>query len=34
MFPPVKVRMTHIISVLKLQLKIGSPSSHGFTLSA
>lgn len=28
----VNVRMTHIISVLKMHVKTGSPSSHGETL--
>lgn len=34
MFPPVSVKMTHIISVLKMQVKIGSPSSQACTLNA
>jgi len=33
-FAPVSVKMTHIISVLNAQVKIGSPSSHALTLSA
>jgi hypothetical protein len=34
MLAPVRVRITHIISVLKAVVKIGSPSSQALTLSA
>lgn len=34
MAPPVKVRITQIISVLNMHVKIGSPSSQAFTFRA